>query len=135
MPFRLTQIKKSSNITSKLSILKRERATLPWFCCLGRTENQQQPVVLLMTHLRVNRGKNTCHILQPWKAKLNDFTWTVAVKANTCNRLEGACRCNLHHAIHFPLANIMEVAVARKTNNRHQSLFCSYQSQPPIRCN
>ena len=121
VPQGLTAARNMQNVRAKLQVLHRQRPALPWFCCLGWVANQQQPAVLLLTdgwfQLRANQHNLKCHLLVSHAQIRNDFTNTVVKKPPLCNRLEGTCNCPDQHAINFPLAHILEVAVVKGANN------------------
>ena len=130
VPQGLTAARNIQNVRAKLQVLHRQRPALPWFCCLGWVANQQQPAVLLLTdgwfQPRVNQQNVKCHLLVSPAQIRNDFTNTVVQKPALCNRLEGTCNCTDQHAINFPLAHILEVAVVKGANNLQKSLFCKF---------
>jgi hypothetical protein len=100
---------------------------------LGWVANQQQPAVLLMQPgcIRINPLTVKCHRLKAWKPVPNDFTNTIVEKPPLCNKLSGSCNCTKRHAMNFPIAHILEVAVVKGTNNSHKSLFCKYSADAP----
>jgi hypothetical protein len=111
-----------------LSKLRDHADTLPFFFCLGWEENLQQPAVLMISNLRVNPVTVRCHVLPPYNAPVNDFSWTVVAKpTELCNKLDSECDCHLAHAVNFLLINILEVAV-QKTGRVYKSLFSKCQS-------
>ena len=132
VPQGITAVRNTQHIRSKLQLLLRERPALPWFCCLGWVQHQQQPAVLLMTAgcFRINPTTVKCHLLSQWDPVPNDFTNTVVEKPPLCNRLEDTCNCPHKHAKNFKIADILEVAVVKGTNNLHKSLFCNITATP-----
>jgi hypothetical protein len=110
----------------------RERATLPFFCCLGRIANQQQPAVLLFSWASFRKSRQTvkCHVLKPWQPIANDFAYTVVSKPPLCNMAQDTCNCALLHCELFPIQNILHPAVVKGANNLHRSLFCKFNPSP-----
>ena len=133
VPHGITAPTNNRNIRLKLQLLMRERPLLAWFCCLGWVANQQQPAVLLMQPgcIRINPLTVKCHQLKAWKPVPNDFTNTIVEKPPLCNKLSGSCNCTKRHAMNFPIAHILEVAVVKGTNNSHKSLFCKFSADAP----
>ena len=48
-----------------INLQQHHSESLPTFFCLGWVQNQQQPAVLMMSHLRIYKHSVLCHLLPP----------------------------------------------------------------------
>jgi hypothetical protein len=119
----ITRTKNTTTIAKLISKLIQFKDTLTFYFCLGWVENVQQPSILCMSNLKLNGNTVRCHLLSPYKASLNNFSWTTVAKPNQlCHKLHTECDCQFSHAINFPLNCILEVAV-QKSGHTFNSLF------------
>jgi len=102
----------ASTIQGLLDRYRQRKADFPFFFCLARIENVQHPTILLMTHLATNDCTARYNVLESHFPALNDFGHCRCRRPNVvCARLANRCRCQLQHAVDFPIEHILEVAV------------------------
>ena len=104
-----------------INLQQHHSESLPTFFCLGWVQNQQQPAVLMMSHLCIYKHSVLCHLLPPHRPVVNDFSNTTVEKPNPIC-VNSACNCPLLHPTKFPFGNILEVCV-KKVDRSYRSLF------------
>ena len=84
-------------------------------------------------HKSKNNDAVKCHVLAPYKVKLNDFHATTVVKQNRlCTKLADNCDCEYLHASIVPIDHILEIAVERGQNTPYTKVVSPKRRWSPL---